>query len=143
MKYIDNQQRPTMTKDKLELSEQELHLPNKEISNSHYSVPEGYFDALEQDIMQRIDNEIAQEEQRPALSLWTKLKPSLYLAATFASVYLSFRLLVPKPSQEQIPSHNSIAQIDTPDEDYQTYYESYANELSLQEESEEILALMH
>lgn len=121
---------------------EELHLPNKEISQSHYSVPKGYFESLEGNIMQAIDREISQSIHTPPASLWTKIKPSLYLAATFVSVYLSFKLLAPSTNQDLAGTTAKVAQVETSDEDYKIYYESYASELASQEAAEELLALM-
>lgn len=131
-----------MTKDKLTHTDEGLQIPNKELSQSHYSVPEGYFDMLEDKIMLAIDQEIEHELPTPPVSLWTKLKPSLYLVATFVSVYFSFKLLVPSDTRGTIPAPNNIAQLEASDDDYNVYYESYASEVTLQEEGEELLALM-
>ena len=52
------------------------NLPTPAESRGHYSVPEGYFDSLEERIMAKIPEETPEEvAEAPRISLWTRLQP--------------------------------------------------------------------
>lgn len=109
----------------------EAQLPKAEQSQAHYSVPEDYFEDLERNIMARIDAVQGDAEAAPPtppVGLWTKVKPSLYLAATFVSIYLGFKLIAPETSSPEQPRPVASA-YDVSDEEYIQYYESYALEV--------------
>ena len=63
--------------------DKQTKLPTPEESRQHYSVPEGYFDALEERILARLPEtpqEDNPEHARP--SLWIRVRPIVYLAAS-------------------------------------------------------------
>lgn len=60
--------------------------------NTGMKVPEGYFD----DFSRRMEVLIDREETHaaPAVSLWAKVKPWMYMAATFVAFVVMFRILI-------------------------------------------------
>ena len=75
----------------LEMNKQ-TNLPTPAESRGHYSVPEGYFDSLEERIMAKIPEETPEEvAEAPRVSLWMRLRPIAYLAAMFVAMNLIFR----------------------------------------------------
>jgi len=66
--------------------------PNLEKTGSKnpFKVPEGYFETLNQQIIDKLDTVETKETQ--VVSLWDKVKPLVYLAAMFAGVTVMFAL---------------------------------------------------
>ncbi|WP_297947277.1 hypothetical protein [uncultured Porphyromonas sp.] len=67
-----------------------------EESRSHYTTPDGFFESLEDRIMARIDEEPAplEEQSTPPLGkrlIWQRLRPYIYLAASFVLTIGMFR----------------------------------------------------
>lgn len=93
---------------------------------SHFTLPKGYEERLSSLIMNRLPEEHPPFSISPRVSLWTKLKPSLYLAASFVGIFIAF-----KGIQYMKPEANttSQAQEEIADEDYLRYYEDYATHL--------------
>ena len=67
-----------------------------EESRSHYTTPDGFFESLEDRIMARIDEEPAPLEEQSTHPLgkrliWQRLRPYIYLAASFVLTIGMFR----------------------------------------------------
>jgi hypothetical protein len=68
-----------------------------EIGNKNpFRVPEGYFDELTSQIQTRLTD--VEVEQLPAISLWGRIRPWIYMAAMFAGIALMFRLFKEEPN---------------------------------------------
>jgi len=105
----------------LEMNKQ-TNLPTPAESHGHYSVPEGYFDSLEERIMAKIPEETPEEvAEAPRISLWTRLRPIAYLAAMFVAMNLIFRAFAPKTAEDK-----SVA---TAVAGYDSYYNSLLSDL--------------
>lgn len=98
-----------------------------EDSKRCFSCPEGYLDGLVDDIMSRIPCEKEDVELRANPSWWVRLKPSLYLAASFLTLILGFQgLRLLSDSNEQVAvQHTKTLR----EEEYARYYEDYATRL--------------
>lgn len=74
-----------------------------------FSVPEGYFEHVSQEIMSRLPEKetlfIASEP-----TLWERVKPWIYMTAMFVGLMLSVRIFVGEPKKEEFPP---ITQTDT------------------------------
>lgn len=106
------------------------HSPEE--SRSHYTTPEGYFEALEERIMDRIDAEpIAQEEQSTPQEgkrlVWQRLRPYFYLAASFVLTIGAFRGFQYIRSQ-YVSSPEVEVQAEAGQEKDMQYYELLAGE---------------
>lgn len=55
-----------------------------------FSVPEGYFEQLSSDVMNKIEQE--KIEETPVITLWQKLRPYIYMTAMFVGIYFSLRM---------------------------------------------------
>lgn len=103
----------------------------------HYRVPEGYMEGLSEHIMACIATEAACPVATPPVSWWTKLKPSLYLAASFVGIFLAFKgvmLLQPQTGEAEI-----IAESEMGDDAYFRYYEDYAGRIEGDVKGRELL----
>ena len=61
-----------------------MNIRPKEDSTRHYSVPDDYFATFTDRLMAQIPTEEVQEEQAPMKRpLWHRLRPALYVAASF------------------------------------------------------------
>ncbi len=74
----------------------DMNIRTKEDSSRHYSVPDDYFASFTDKLMAQIPTEEVQEEQAPPKRLlWHRLRPVLYVAASFLlmlGVYQAFNL---------------------------------------------------
>lgn len=66
---------------------QEDQLKGKYGTDTGFSVPEGYFDELRVQVMQKLPP-YPDSPKYVELSLWQRLKPYVYLAAMFAGIWL-------------------------------------------------------
>ena len=107
----------------------QTNLPTPAESRGHYSVPEGYFDSLEERIMAKIPEETPEEvAEAPRISLWMRLRPIAYLAAMFVSMNLIFRAFFPHSSQEKTAATAEVHA--TTEDDYATYYADYGERMT-------------
>ena len=60
-----------------------------------FSVPEGYFEGFTNDFMRRLPQKTAPEAK--VISLYDRVKPWLYLAATFAGIIILFNIFNKSP----------------------------------------------
>jgi hypothetical protein len=68
-----------------------------EIGNKNpFRVPERYFDELTSQIQARLMD--VEAEQLPAVSLWGRIRPWIYMAAMFAGIALMFKLFKGEPN---------------------------------------------
>lgn len=66
-----------------------------------FTVPEGYFERFTEQLMEKLPEREAQPA--PKLTLWTRVKPWVYMAAMFCGLMLSVRMFVGE-KQSQSPS---------------------------------------
>lgn len=58
-----------------------------------FQVPEGYFESLTSEIMNKLpEKEKAASEPEASVTVWTKIKPLLYMAAMFVGAALIIRV---------------------------------------------------
>lgn len=96
--------------------------------SAHFTMPEGYFESLNDRIMAGIDALPSTEEleARPQkYSWWTKAKPSLYLAASFVGLFFAFKGVM----MYQDYRAAEVAQTEQQEDAYTRYYEDYAHRL--------------
>lgn len=112
-------------------------LGNPENSMMHYSVPDGYFEALEERIMEQIPKGVP-----PRITWWTRVKPIVYLAASFAGIYYGFQATNMLSSQLHISMSDGKTHADVleaNDIDRIEYYQDYRDAL-ISEELERTLS---
>ncbi len=78
----------------MDTDREKLHR-SAEDSRKHFTIPEGYFESLEERIMAHIDaeplpQEFVEEPKRNRI-IWQHLRPYLYLAASFVLTIGAFR----------------------------------------------------
>lgn len=66
-----------------------------------FTVPEGYFERFTEQLMEKLPEREAQPA--PRLTLWTRVKPWVYMAAMFCGLMLSVRMFVGE-KQSQLPA---------------------------------------
>ncbi len=120
----------------------ESYLPQN--STIHYSVPQGYFDGLNESIISKIEILEAQSSDSAsslrgedvnivtAPSLYQRVKPTLFLAASFVSIFFSFKVLL--FVKDYYIALNTKSSTNTKDELYLNYYEDYAVRVIYNEE---------
>ncbi len=61
-----------------------------------FTVPEGYFEQFTGKLMEQLSDEapIAEDTERPVITLWQRVKPWFYLAAMFAGVIFSAKVFL-------------------------------------------------
>ncbi len=113
--------------------------------NNPFTVPDGYFEGLQSQIMSKIPEKIIEEPKK--ITMMDRMRPLVYMAAVFAGLGLFFNLLVGNGNenktgqtdsmlvQNSISSPQSIAAIETDnDEEYLEYLEEqYANYILAEE----------
>ena len=69
---------------------------DKIVSSYHtanpFKVPENYFAQVNEEIMNRLPEKEA-VVSTPTITMWSRVKPLLYMAAMFAGLYLCFNIL--------------------------------------------------
>jgi cell division protein FtsL len=79
-----------------------------------FTVPEGYFDQLTSEVMNKLSEQEVIRFERKKVTRWEKVKPLFYLAAVFVGAALIIRVAStnPKPAQTQ-SAGVTAAEIDT------------------------------
>lgn len=116
---------------------QEDELIKKVGTANHFTVPENYFEKFNAEIMQKLpEKEFKPEVYNTNISLWTKVKPFLYMAAMFIGIALMFRMfnsILPE-SQEDANIKLVNAQIEKTDEEQMDDYYNYMLENSMMDD---------
>lgn len=72
-----------------------------------FTVPEGYFDRINEEIMNRLPEK---EARQPAtVSMWEKAKPWVYMAAMFMGLFFSIQLLTKNAKNQGGITRNGTA----------------------------------
>lgn len=80
-----------------------------------FTVPEGYFERFTEQLMEKLPEREAQ--LAPKLTLWTRVKPWVYMAAMFCGLMLSVRMFVgEKQSQSPAATSETTDFTEVPDE---------------------------
>lgn len=80
-----------------------------------FTVPEGYFERFTEQLMEKLPEREAQPA--PKLTLWTRVKPWVYMAAMFCGLMLSVRMFVSeKQSQSPAVASETTDFTEVPDE---------------------------
>ncbi len=80
-----------------------------------FTVPEGYFERFTEQLMEKLPEREAQPA--PKLTLWTRVKPWVYMAAMFCGLMLSVRMFVgEKQSQSPAAISETTDFTEVPDE---------------------------
>ncbi len=80
-----------------------------------FTVPEGYFERFTEQLMEKLPEREAQPA--PKLTLWTRVKPWVYMAAMFCGLMLSVRMFVgEKQSQSPAATSETTDFTEVPDE---------------------------
>ena len=80
-----------------------------------FTVPEGYFERFTEQLMEKLPEREAQPA--PKLTLWTRVKPWVYMAAMFCGLMLSGRMFVgEKQSQSPAAASETTDFTEVPDE---------------------------
>lgn len=114
-------------------NQQSKDLPRAEQSQSHYTTPDGYFDTLSERIMSSLPE--GMEEPELPVNWWVKLQPSLYLAACFVGLYLSFKAFDIYRSEmtreQELQSTEALvaASEAIPEDEYLAFYQDYSEGL--------------
>lgn len=68
-----------------------------------FKVPEGYFENLTSEVMEKLpEKEVSAFDEVKQPTMWTKMKPMLYLAAMFIGAALIIRIASPTHRQPKI-----------------------------------------
>ncbi|MDO5665448.1 MAG: hypothetical protein Q4G63_09350 [Bacteroidia bacterium] len=82
-----------------------------------FTVPEGYFIRLNEEIMKHLPKKEAVKPK--TVSMWDKVKPWVYMAAMFIGIFFTIQLLTKNTTNQQQNSANQIATIQsTSTDDY-------------------------
>lgn len=123
-------------------NQQPKDLPQAEQSREHYGTPDGYFDTLSERIMASLPEDVEQPE--PPANWWVKVQPSLYLAACFVGLYLSFKAFDTyrsKMAQSQEPQCVKVlaeACEEATEDEYLAFYQDYSEGLMARQSAWEL-----
>ncbi len=67
-----------------------------------FTTPEGYFDDLTQRVMSRLPER--ERADMPEISLWSRVKPWIYMTAMFGGLMCSMRIWMDRPEKEPTPA---------------------------------------
>lgn len=79
-----------------------------------FKVPEGYFENLTQQVMERLPEKEPQPTQE--ISMWERVKPWAYMAAMFVGLMFTVQVFVGKQDRQTVPSENVSPVSDLSDE---------------------------
>lgn len=79
-----------------------------------FTVPEGYFECFTEQLMEQLPEREAQPV--PKLTLWTRIKPWVYMAAMFCGLMLSVRMFVGEKKTQSPAASETIDFTEVPDE---------------------------
>lgn len=86
--------------------------PHKENPLHPFTVPQGYFEVLKKEVMQKIEQtEQAPRPEEMHRTTWEILRPYLYLAAMFVGMLLmfkAFKLIAPQNNANTLVASNTI-----------------------------------
>lgn len=91
------------------------HLPENPRSEA-FKLPENYFQQLEANIMEKVDNleKAKQEKASLQVDFWTKLKPYMYAAAMFVLLFVGIRGGLHLSNRETLPIAQDL--LETPED---------------------------
>jgi hypothetical protein len=96
----------------------------EEIGNANpFQVPEGYFDGFAENLMSRLPDRVNDEPK--TISLWTRVRPWVYMAAMFAGIALMIKLFVGSP---ELVSRNSSTLNLTSSAEIEDFFDYYENQ---------------
>lgn len=130
-----------MNLNELQKDQSSLDSYTRHDSMGHYSVPPAYFECLSSSIMEQVDRAATSQDHkvveavalRKAPSLFVKLKPILFLAASFLTIFFSFKVML-FVRDYYIDLEAKAVTISPNDELYLKYYEDYAMRVIYNEE---------
>lgn len=97
------------------MKKEETDLLNRCGTENPFTVPEGYFERFTEQLMEKLPEREAQPA--PRLTLWTRVKPWVYMAAMFCGLMLSVRMFVgEKQSQSPAAISGTTDFTEVPDE---------------------------
>lgn len=79
-----------------------------------FKVPEGYFENLTQQVMERLPEKEPQPTQE--ISMWERVKPWAYMAAMFVGLMFTVQVFVGKQDRQAVPAENVSPVSDLSDE---------------------------
>lgn len=79
-----------------------------------FKVPEGYFENLTQQVMERLPEKEPQPTQE--ISMWERVKPWAYMAAMFVGLMFTVQVFIGKQDRQTVPSENVSPVSDLSDE---------------------------
>ncbi|MDO4703713.1 hypothetical protein [Tannerella sp.] len=126
---------------------QQFHIEDENMKKNPFRVPDGYMEGLTDQIMSRLP-ERPQQKETKIVSMADKMRPWLYLAASFIGLLLIFKGISGKRVQKDHTAEPLLVKTEVPeaslnaiseeDQEFLEYLEAqYADELFL-EEIEEI-----
>lgn len=98
------------------MDNRDLRIKDASESKKHFTVPEGYFEQLAEDIMSSLP-ELSNDnlytlpsKETQKISLYAKLKPIIYLAAAFLITIGCFKLISSQQGKKMVDDSKKIAQ---------------------------------
>lgn len=79
-----------------------------------FTVPEGYFERFTEQLIEKLPEREAQPA--PQLTLWTRVKPWVYMAAMFCGLMLSVRMFVGEKQSQSPAASETTDFTEVPDE---------------------------
>ncbi|MEG2573484.1 MAG: hypothetical protein RSA44_02360, partial [Bacteroides sp.] len=80
-------------------------------NENKFTVPEGYFDNLTEEIMNKLPEKEEIIEEEVTVPMWQRVKPWIYMAAMFAGMLFSIRVMIDLTSGDK-ESVNTAVNVD-------------------------------
>lgn len=87
-------------------------------SGNPFTVPEGYFDHLTQEVMGKLPEKKKSDIQEKKITIWDKVRPWLYMAAMFTGILLSIRLMINNSSEKDAFASSVEIESELPSDEY-------------------------
>lgn len=99
--------------------EKENQLLKKVGTRNPFTVPDGYFDSFTQEVMNKLpEKEIVYVPSEP--TLWTRVKPWIYMTAMFCGIMLSVKVFVGNPPKDELPAISQTELENISEEEWET-----------------------
>ncbi len=102
------------------MTNEELYINNKMGRRNPFTVPDGYFDKLAAQVMEKLP------EEKPRVALIKRLRPLLYAAACACLLFVSATIYRHATVEVQEPARASLTKTTTTDDDYLEEAADYA-----------------
>lgn len=87
-------------------------------NGNSFTVPEGYFDNLTQEVMGKLPEKEKNEIREKKITTWDRIRPWLYMTAMFAGILLSIRIMINTTADKASYASSGNIENELPSDEY-------------------------